>query len=346
MLFRNVTSRRTFLAASTAAASLPLFSSSSVRAAGAKRQVSMRLDYPYQGASIGFVVAREKGFYDEVDMDVDVGPGKGGSITAQLVASKAVDFGFSDGFVVGTGVSKGMNIRMVAAIYRRNPAALIVLDNSTIKTPKDLEGRTIGMPAGGGTFQQWPAYAKGCGFDANKVHVVNLDPAGNIPALLTGRVDAIAAFPMTAVPDIELRGKTTAREMWHADCGVKIVGNGIIVHNDLIKNEPVFIRAFVAASLKGFLYGRAHPDEAGAMVKKYLPSIDPQAANRQVELSWETWVTPNTKGKPLGWMSSDDWQATVDLLAQINANDPPARVDQLFTNDFIPMGAEFIPPQI
>ena len=60
------------------------------------------------------MVAQAKGFYREVGLNVDIGPGKGSGSTAQLVASKATQFGFSDGFVVGLSVSKGMNIRTVS----------------------------------------------------------------------------------------------------------------------------------------------------------------------------------------------------------------------------------------
>lgn len=335
-------SRRSLLAGPAACAVL---SSTARPARSAGRKITFRLDYPYQGATVGFPMARERGFYEAAGLDVDVGPGKGGSLTAQLVASKAVDFGYADGFVVGAGVSKGMDIRNVAAIYRRNPAALIVLDTSAIKAPKDLEGKTIAIPAGGGIFQQWPAYAKSCGIDASSVRLVNIDPAGNIPALLTGRVDAVGAFPMTFVPDLEARTTAKVRSFWFADAGVTIVGNGILAHNDLIRAEPDLVRAFVRASLRGFMYARAHPDEAGAIVHQYLPTVDAAAGRRQTELSWQTWVTPNTRNRPIGWMAEPDWQATVDLLHQIGVVTGPLAVNRLYTNDFVPTDPDFIPPQ-
>src|SRR6201987_4265415 len=92
-----------------------------------KRQVTMRLDWLYQGPNAGFLVAQDKGFYEQAGLNVEIGPGKGSGSTAQLVASKATQFGFADGFVVGNSVSKGMNIRTVAAVYRRNPTAVVVL---------------------------------------------------------------------------------------------------------------------------------------------------------------------------------------------------------------------------
>jgi NitT/TauT family transport system substrate-binding protein len=134
-----------------------------------RRQVSVRLDWIYQGPNAGFMVAREKGFYEQVGLTVEISPGTGSGNTAQLVASKATQFGYADGFVVGNGVSKGMDIRAVAGLYRRNPTAVIVLANSEIKSPKDLEGKTIAIAAGSTQFQQRPAFVKGCGLDTSKM---------------------------------------------------------------------------------------------------------------------------------------------------------------------------------
>src|SRR5213080_3508248 len=66
-----------------------------------KRQVTVRLDWIYQGPNAGFMVAQEKGFYEQAGLNVEIGPGKGSGSTAQLVASKATQFGFADGYVVG-----------------------------------------------------------------------------------------------------------------------------------------------------------------------------------------------------------------------------------------------------
>lgn len=291
------------------------------------------------------MVAQAKGFYREVGLNVDIGPGKGSGSTAQLVASKATQFGFSDGFVVGLSVSKGMNIRTVCAIYRRNPTAVIVLAESDIKTPKDLEGKTIGIPPGGTQFQQWPAFVKGCGLDGSKIRVANVDPAGAPPALATGQFSAIAGYAQGQVPSVEIRGNKKTRIFWYADCGVIAISNGIVVHNDLIKEDPELIRTFVSASVKGFLYGRQHPDEMVAIIRKFSQAVDPTIARREAELSWDTWVTPNSAGKPLGWMSDKDWEGTVAVLKQYGGVTEPLEAKQLYTNDFTPTGAEFIPPQ-
>src|SRR5437660_7908922 len=213
----KTTSRRQFLR-KAGIAGLAAFPIARSARAQAKRQVTMRLDWLYQGPNAGFIIAQEKGFYKEAGLNVDLGPGKGSGSTAQLVASKATQFGFSDGYVVGLSVSKGMNIRTVAGIYRRNPTGVVVLADSDIKSPKDLEGKSIAITPGSAQFQQWPAFAKGCKIDTDKVRVVSLDPAGTPPALITGQVPAIAGFAQGQVPTVEIRGGKKVRLFLYADC--------------------------------------------------------------------------------------------------------------------------------
>jgi NitT/TauT family transport system substrate-binding protein len=338
-------SRRRLLKNSALAAAALAAPAAPTRAAAPLKQVSMTLDWIYQGPNVGFMMAQEKGFYREAGLDVTVNSGKGSGTTAQLVASKATQFGFADGYATANGIAKGMAIKTIASVFRRNPAALIVLASSDIDSPKKLEGKTIAMTAGSGQYQQWPAFAKGAGIDASKVQIVNIDPAGVGPALVNKKVDAIGGYAQGYVPAIEIRANKKVRIFWFADYGVDVISNGILVHEDLLKSDPELLRAFVASSIKGFLYGRQHPDEVVAVVKKYLPPADPAIVRRELEVSWQTWVTPNTKGKPLGWEAEADWASTAKVLQQYGGVATPPPLDKLYTNEFVPTGAEFVPPQ-
>lgn len=315
------------------------------RAAGPLKHVAVTLDWLYQGPNAGFMVAHEKGFYQDAGLDVSITAGKGSASTAQLIASKASQIGFADGYVVGNGDTKGMNIKTVSSIYRRNPSAIMLFADSSIKTPKDLESKTIAISAGSAVTQQFPAFCKGTGVDPSKVEIVNIDPAGVGPALITGKVDAIGGYVSSYVPTLEIRGKKEVRIFWFADAGVTVISNGIIVHNDLLKSDVGLVRAFVPATLKGFLYGRQHPDEAIAAVKKYQETVDPAITRRELEISWKLWLTPNTMGKPLGWGSDADWKSTIEILHQYGGVTAPLEPSELYTNEFVPSGAAYVPPQ-
>ena len=144
---------------------------------------------------------------------------------------------------------------------------------------------------------------------------------------------------------LEIRGKKEVRIFWFADYGVTVVSNSIIVHQDLLQSDPDLVRAFVPATIKGFLYGRQHPEEAVAAVKKYQETVDPAITKRELEISWKLWVTPNTKGKPLGWASDADWGSTIQVLKEYGGVTTPLETSLLYTNEFVPTGAEYVPPQ-
>jgi NitT/TauT family transport system substrate-binding protein len=338
-------SRRRLLRTSAAGAlALPFVARRSL-AAGALKPVSMTLDWIYEGPNLGFLVAHDQGYYRDAGLDVTIVAGKGSANTAQLIANKAAQIGFADGYAVSIGISKGMNIKTIGSVYRGNPSAIMVKAASGIKSPKDLEGKTVAMVASSGQFQQWPAFVKGAGLDVSKINIVNLTPPSLGPALIDGKVDAIGGYVQSYAPIIEIRGKSPVRSFWFSDYNVNVVSNGIIAHNDLIKSDPDLLRAFVPASIKGFIHARQHPDDAAATVKKYSPTVDVAIIKREFEVSWKTWVTPNTKGKALGWGSDADWTSAISVLKQYGGVSTPLTTSQVYTNDFVPNGAEYVPPQ-
>ena len=344
MFLGSLTRRVVLKGGGAAAASLAMPGIVSAQSTKSLRTISMQLDWVHQGPNCGFLVAREKGWYADAGYDVTINQGKGSGNTAQIIGSKAVQFGFADGYVVGNSVSKGMKLKMVGAVYRRNPAAVLVLDESDIKSPKDLEGKTIGIATGSAQFQQFPAFLKGAGLDAGKVRVINVDPAGAGPALITGQVNAIAGFAQGYIPSIEIRGKKQVRTFMYADQGVTCMSNGVIVHQDML-SEPNLVRDIVRISMKGFLYSRTNPEEMAQIVKKYLEAADIAITIREAQLSWLTWVTPTTANKPLGWMPDQDWKSTVEVLKAYGGVTTPLDAADLYTNEFVPTEAEFIPPQ-
>src|SRR5437762_6194994 len=52
------------------------------------RPVTMRLDWLFQGPNAGFMVAKDKGYYEQAGLDVTIGAGQGSGSTAQLIANK------------------------------------------------------------------------------------------------------------------------------------------------------------------------------------------------------------------------------------------------------------------
>src|SRR5262245_4127976 len=103
-------SRRQFIRDSGIAAGLAAVSLARGARAQTKRQVTVRLDWIYQGPNAGFMVAQDKGFYEQVGLNVEVGPGKGSGNTAQLVASRPRNFALRAGMSLGKAGWRGRSL--------------------------------------------------------------------------------------------------------------------------------------------------------------------------------------------------------------------------------------------
>ena len=66
---------------------------------------------------------------------------------------------------------------------------------------------------------------------------------------------------------------------------------------------------------------------------------------RAQRLPVSSWVTPTSANKPLGWMAAEDWASTVAVLKAYGGVATPLEASELYTNEFVPTEAEFVPPQ-
>jgi NitT/TauT family transport system substrate-binding protein len=128
----------------------------------------------------------------------------------------------------------------VYMIYNTPPFTIVVKKDSPIKTPKDLEGKTVGGPANDGALKLFPAFAKVAKVDAAKVNITNMAPNLREQMLLRGQVDAIFGFINTVYFSAKLVGIDPEKDLRfinYADYGM-----------DLYSNAIVFSRAFVATT--------------------------------------------------------------------------------------------------
>ena len=154
--------------------------------------------------------------------------------------------------------------------------------------------------------------------------------------LLQGRVDAITAGLNGQVPQVEARG-TKVVYFKYADYGVNTLNNGIIVNTEFSRSKADTVRRFIRAQARGWVDARQDPGAAIDALIKAHPQLAGERGvfKRQLELTFETLTTPNTAGKPLGWMSEADWQQTQDILVKYTGLTDTKPLSQYYTNEFI-----------
>ncbi|UKI37109.1 MAG: ABC transporter substrate-binding protein [Clostridiales bacterium] len=90
-----------------------------------KKDVSIQLKWLPQAQFMGYYVAKAKGYYDEVGLNVNIVSGGGDIGETTAVAGGTVDFGVTWVSNLISANSGGMNLLEIAQIYQRSGLVLI-----------------------------------------------------------------------------------------------------------------------------------------------------------------------------------------------------------------------------
>ena len=104
--------------------------------------MKLTLNFLAQPAQAGFFLAKEKGYYKDVGIDMTIVEGKGSSTTAQITAAGQNDVGFINGGIAINFINKGAPLQIIAAPIQGNFMSVGFLAKENIKKPQDLIGKT------------------------------------------------------------------------------------------------------------------------------------------------------------------------------------------------------------
>ena len=141
-------------------------------------------------------VGIEKGYYKEAGFNVKVELGAGADANMTKMTGGQAQFGSMDmtAVMVAAGTGKFKGIKGIGTIHQQTLVSIVAPQDGTVKSPKDLEGKTIGMPQATVNQMLFPAYAKLAGIDTTKVTVQNVPATGIAQALQSNSVAAVSTF--------------------------------------------------------------------------------------------------------------------------------------------------------
>ncbi|WP_376099578.1 ABC transporter substrate-binding protein [Roseomonas sp. CCTCC AB2023176] len=304
------------------------------------------LDWRYQGIHAWYYLARERGWFRDAGLDVTLDQGEGSAATITRVMSGAYDAGFGDlnAVVQQAAARPGEQPLVVYQIYNRGPFAILVKANSPIRTLKDLEGRSLGGPAGSSALLMWPLLARLNNIDASKVRIQNMSPALQEPMLIRDQVDAVGAFTITAHSNLLGLNVDPDRDFrWFlfADYGIEAYSNGVMVSQRLARNNPAAVRSLVAVINRAMLEVGRDPAMGAAVMQRVEATINTTVEQRRLELAWRTSINVE-EARRLGAGDLDDARlaraiAQVVEVFGLPRTPTPAEV---FSRDFLPPRAE------
>ncbi|HEX3952733.1 MAG TPA: ABC transporter substrate-binding protein [Stellaceae bacterium] len=343
MSIRGRVSRRSFLhqagiAASGAAAGIAF---PRLVFAQNKKAVKFTLAWVAEGSNLFAFVAKGMGFWEKHGLDVDIARGSGTIAAAQAIGAGSFDFGICATAGTILQSAKGLPLIQIATCAYDATMGIAVLNDSGIKTPKDLEGKQMGCTVTSGEYPFLPVFAERAGFDLKKVTINQVDNKVRDRLLAEKKVDAISCFGSSAMPSYVATG-VKAHCMLYSKYGITNYGNCLMTQPNRVAAEPELCAAVTAGLLEGLKATLLDPAEAMKVFFKQVPEMALAGQAREqirVGTGILTFVNvrPPMQEHGVGYTVPQDMTAMNDLVMKYVAHQGDKRPDDtaLFTNKFV-----------
>ncbi|MGZ5571830.1 MAG: ABC transporter substrate-binding protein [Usitatibacter sp.] len=336
--------RRHFLHA--AAASSIAWGLPRARAQGARTAIAFALNRaPYDASNAPFLLANEKGYFDQEGIDVTFSLSKNATDAIRRVASNEFDFGFIDGSVsMRTAMqSKEPSPVYLFAIFDRSPACIVTWKASGIRKPADLVGKSIIATPGDGAFQMFQPFLRAAGIAPDAVRIVESGLEDREARMYRRQGDGAIGFDTTIY--YKLREMGTKLEelsfMYYADGGLELYSNGIAVSRRMLRDRRERVAAVVRACARGWRDAIRNPLEAVDALAKVEPRIDKATEVERFEWIRERQVlTPSVRANGLGVVDIARVRRLAAQIAGPSGVPPSFLVEDVFDGGFLPALAD------
>lgn len=295
-------------------------------------KVKVVLDWTPNTNHTGLYVARDKGYFKEQGLDVEiVKPGEGGA--DQMVAAGNAEFGVSYQENITLGRTQNVPLVSLAAVIQHNTSGFASPVAKNIKEPKDFEGKTYGGWGSPNEEAMLQSLMETQGADVKKVNIVSIGDADYFTATKTNIDFAWIYYAWTGV-EAELR-KEPLNMVYLKDYSPKLdyYTPVLATSEKMIQEKPDLVRAFVAGAAKGYEFAIANPDEAADVLIKAEPDLNPELVKAS-----QKWLSPRYQddAKQWGVQKEEVWKNYADWMNEhklLTGTFDPAKA---YTNDFLP----------
>ena len=321
-------------------------SASFATTASAETSLKMVLNWKYQGPQGWFFLADDRGYFKAAGLNVTLDQGNGSGAPIPLVASGTYDVGFGDINALIEFAAKKPDEAPIAVyvMYNRPPFTIAVRADSSIKTPKDFEGKTLGGAAGDGALKLFPAFCKIAKIDCTKVNVTNMQPNLREQMLMQGQVDGVFGYVNTIRFSAKLMGVDPDKQIRfinYGDYGMDLYSNAIIVSKKLAKENPAAVRGLLAAINHGLEDALKDPDAAVAAVAKREPLIKVAVERERFDATLRDEMNhPEIAKIGVGNVDLVRLAKSIDILVDADSLPRKPSVAEIFTPDFLPPVAD------
>jgi NitT/TauT family transport system substrate-binding protein len=301
-------------------------------------EIKVQLDWILGGKHVPFFVARDRGYFKGKGLDVRLLEGRGSLQPAQFVDTKQADYGYGDLVTAIEVMAKGGRNRAIGTGMVFQGGGYIFLEESGIKVPKDLEGKSFGTTPGDFGQVLLPALGAAAGFDHTKVIIKNIDAAVRTPAFFERKIDFLAGARGSSVPRMAIVAKRQNKKigyLFFKDMGINSYGHVIQVHEERIKNNPDQIQRFMAALMDAWDWSIKNSQQALEVFMTANPEKDREITLAEMQDGLGDIQDPETKQFGLGYMKEAMMKRSAELANKYAGLEKPVNYQMIYTNQFI-----------
>lgn len=298
--------------------------------------LSFRLDFLPSGYHAPIFLALEKGWFEKAGVNLTIIDGNGSATTVQLVASGQVDVGHAALSVMAVARAKGLPLTSVATIFRKGDIALLLPEESPIRSVKDLAGKTIAFSSSSFEAPFMDIFLAVGGLTRETVKLQNMDAGSKTATAIAGTVDGVMGSDVNQLPLIA--AKRPARAITFGDIGLNFPGYGLVVSPEGLKKKGELIKRFASVVSGSWSYVLdGHEQAAVDAIIKHRPQakLDPGILMGQIAESRKHIYTAATEKLPVGVQTEAEWAEALAVLAKAGAIPAGTKTTDDFTNDYL-----------
>ncbi|MDO5054334.1 MAG: ABC transporter substrate-binding protein [Pasteurella oralis] len=248
----------------------------------AKEKLTLLLDWFVNPDHAAIIVAQQKGYFAQNDLEVEIIEPADPSLPPKLVAAGKADLAVDYQPQLQIQVAEDLPLTRVGTLISTPLNSLIVLEKSNINSLADLKGKKIGYSVSGFEDSLLTAMLKSAGLTNKDVEMINVNWSLS-PSVISGQVDAvIGGFRNVELNQMKVE-KHPGRAFYPEEHGVPIYDELILVANkhNMAKEK---ISKFLTALEQATIYTLNHPDDAWQAYVTYKPKELDNEINR---LAWQ-----------------------------------------------------------
>jgi len=234
------------------------------------KSVTVRQEW-FPNANYAGELVAAKEFAKEENISIKVEAGSDNIDPIKLVLSGKNDFGVVGADKVLMANEAGANLVVIGVINYNSPTCFLALENKKIQTPKDFEGKTVGVLTGTATEYVYRALLSKAGIDEKKLKEV--EAPFDLATFIAGSYDVRPAFIYDEPVSLDMQNLKYSI-INPSEYGVSFIGTVYFTTRKMIDEQPETVQSFINAVAKGWEKSIKQPSVAIDYLKEYDSNID------------------------------------------------------------------------